>query len=396
MRILFVIDSLGSSGKERQLVEHLKGLKTVPFVKFRVILLSYLIHYESVRAMNIPITSLKRKFKKDPIILLKLYSICREFQPDIISSWERMCSIYALPIAKITGAKFINGIIRNAPSHLKKYNSRWIIEKLTFPLSDAIVANSKAGLKKYGVHSRRGYYVHNGFDLTRTKDASSPDSIRKKYQITTPFVVGMIGGFNKRKDFQSFIKAAVIINSKRDDVTFLAIGDGSNAVGDINKSTFEKCRELVKTSHVSRIQFTGKITNVEEIIPALNIGVLLTNQKKHGEGISNSIMEYMAFGKPVIATKGGGTPEIVKDRITGFLIPNGDISGIVSKIEFLLDRPEIAKEMGAKGKVVLQKYFNLDKMTENYLRLYRKLLNGRSGIRTNYCQLPHSAIENEL
>ena len=68
-------------------------------------------------------------------------------------------------------------------------------------------------------------------------------------------------------------------------------------------------QESVPVHLKDKIIFLGKIANVENIINIFDIGILITNSKVHGEGVSNSIIEYMALGKPVIATRGGGTDQ---------------------------------------------------------------------------------------
>ena len=106
----------------------------------------------------------------------------------------------------------------------------------------------------------------------------------------------------------------------------------------------------------------------------LNIGVLLSNMSCHGEGISNSIMEYMALEKPVIATDGGGTKELVIHGENGFLIKEKNIKILVEKIEYFIDNPKQACEMGKKGKNRLEKYFSIKRMVDETFQLYTDLL----------------------
>src|SRR5262249_16038980 len=88
------------------------------------------------------------------------------------------------------------------------------------------------------------------------------------------------------------------------------------------------------------------------------------------EGLSNSIMEYMALGKPVVATDGGGTRELVVDGETGFLVPPGTPSALVAKIEYLLANPDIAKRMGEAGEARLRREFSIMRMVEETVKLY--------------------------
>ena len=101
-----------------------------------------------------------------------------------------------------------------------------------------------------------------------------------------------------------------------------------------------------------------------------DIGVLLSNPDIHGEGISNSIMEYMALGKPVIASIGGGTSEIVLDGETGFLIEPKNPKQLAERIDYLLSNQTVAKKMGESGRKRIQQHFSLDKMVNETYNLY--------------------------
>ncbi|MCF6296596.1 MAG: glycosyltransferase [Flavobacteriaceae bacterium] len=91
------------------------------------------------------------------------------------------------------------------------------------------------------------------------------------------------------------------------------------------------------------------------------------------EGISNAIIEYMVFEKPVIASDGGGTNELVIDGNNGFLVEQQNIEQLVEKIEYLLENPKIASEMGKKGRIRIEKHFSIDTMIKQTVKLYEKI-----------------------
>ena len=107
MRILFFIGSLGAGGTEKRLITLLKGLESVRHIRSELVVTSKNIHYNEVEDLNINIHFLLRKIKKDPTIYLKLFKVCKEFQPDIIHTWCPMSSVYAMPISNILGIKLI-------------------------------------------------------------------------------------------------------------------------------------------------------------------------------------------------------------------------------------------------------------------------------------------------
>ena len=120
------------------------------------------------------------------------------------------------------------------------------------------------------------------------------------------------------------------------------------------------------------------IPQIESVVQIFDVGVLSTNTKVHGEGVSNAIMEYMALGKPVVATNGGGTPEILLDGETGYLVAPFTPIVMAEKIQYLLSHPEVANHMGTIGKQRIRSQFSLSGMAESYIELYHRLTAGKS------------------
>ena len=364
IKILHFIDSLRAGGKERQLVELLKGLSAYKEIVCELAIMSEDIQYDAVNNLDIQKHYLIRKNKKDPRILVKLYKLCKEFKPDIIHSWDSMTSVYAVPVAKMLGIKLINGMIRDS-SPFKLFSKSCIRSKITFPFSDVILANSNAGLKAYNAPMHKSACIYNGFDFNRIRNLQDENTVRRKFNIDTEKVVGMVATFSDNKDYETYILAAKMILEKRNNVTFLAIGGGEN---------LEKCKKMAEGGFRVKIIFPGSQEDVESIINIFDVGVLSTNIKIHREGISNSIMEYMALGKPVVATDGGGTGEIVVDKQTGYLVPFVSPDILANKVEYLLEHHETAKQMGNAGKKRLSEVFSLDRMTKKFAELYEVVL----------------------
>jgi glycosyltransferase involved in cell wall biosynthesis len=362
MKILFFIDSLCAGGKERRLVELLKILSQQKDIHSEVVVMEREIHYKEIFNLNLKIHYLIRKYKKDPSILFKLYNLCKENRPDIIHCWGTMPAIYAIPISKLLKIKTINSIITSAPTKLNM--KQFIHSRLLYPFSDIILSNSLAGLKAYSAPSHKSKCIYNGFNFERCNNLDSPDSVRIKFNISTKYVVGMVGAFEDRKDYHTFISTALEIVKKRKDVSFIAVGGGTN---------LEKFRSMVPVNLHRRIIFTGKQSNIESIVNIFDIGILVSEQDVHGEGISNSILEYMAFCKPVIATSGGGNAEIILDDTTGYLITQNNIRQLIEKIEYLLSNDEKRVDMGTSGAQRVKDVFGIDKMIYNFTKLYNEV-----------------------
>jgi glycosyltransferase involved in cell wall biosynthesis len=368
MKICYICGSLELAGKERQTFELIKSLIKKGFVKPEQILIiaqnKNCEMYNEFIGLGVKFKNIISSFKKDFSIIWKTNKILKEFNPDIVHSYASFPYASFALLKFFRKYSFINGYIRDAISGKKTPLKNRILNKINNHFADIIIANSNAGLIAYKAPKKKSIVIHNGFDHERIKNLENKKSIKTKFKITTPHVVGMVARFCKRKDFTTFIKTAQEIIKKRKDITFLAIGDGP---------TLEQTKQLIKEEEEKHIKFLGLQTKVEPIINIFDIGILATNTKNHQEGISNSIMEYMALKKPVIATRGGGTSELVLNNITGFIIQPFNQQEMQEKIEFLLVNQDIAEQIGQKGKERIQQEFNIEKMTNYYLEIYNQL-----------------------
>ena len=360
MKILYVIDALGAGGAERRFVQLIKGLDRKRFAAM-VVLLTGIVHYNEIYGLGAEIVTLERKVKKDPFVFLHLFTICRRWKPDIVHAWGSMSAVYAGPVAKMLGTRLINAQIADAPA--RPSAKQRIRSMFTFPFSDIIQSNSRAGLESYNVPQRKRSVVHNGFDFERLRDLKDLDAVRAELGIRTRYVAGMVAGFRYHKDYESLVRAAKKITGQRDDITFVCVGGGPE---------LERIKALAEG--LDRIIFTGKRSDVESIINVFDVGILLTDLERHGEGISNSIMEYMAAGKPVIATDGGGTRELVNEGETGFLVPQKSPDLLAAKIGQLLDDDRLREAMGTRGRERIRSEFSIAAMVAGHASVYEKLL----------------------
>ncbi len=354
MRILFFIEGLGSGGKERRLVELIKGLSNVPNFEMELVITKDNIHYKSIFNTGIMIHyTIRKNLKKDPRIFRKFYRIAKKFNPDVIHVWGNLAAIYAIPTKIFLKIPMINNQITDAP--LKVYNS-FKGHNLTFPFSDLIIANSFAGIKTYNAPIKKSIVIYNGFDFNRLNNIKDKSLIREKYNIKTNYVVGMVASFNSKKDYDSYLKVANLILNKNEDVTFVCIGSGDYSIHS----------QKVKIENKAKILFLGRLQNVEDVMNLCDIGVLTT----YTEGISNAILEFMALKKPVVVAGEGGCSELIEDGNNGYLLNSKDINGLEKKINSILDDKNLAKEFGSNSFEIVKNKFNIKKMITKYIKVY--------------------------
>lgn len=360
MKLLSVIDTLGAGGKERRFTELMKALSNQPGLEIRLVVMSHTIHYTEICDLGLEITSIIRKTRKDLSVFGQFKSIIERERPDVVHCWESMTAVYLAPVCLVTGCPLINGMVTNVPMNRKILNHHWLRARLTFPLSKVIVSNSQAGLRAYGVPGHKGIVIYNGFDFSRLEGLKETGVVRAELGITTRYVVGMVASFCKQKDYPTYYSAARQLLNKRGDITFVAVGSETDSQESIG---------LVDESLRKNFRFLGRKSAVESYINAMDVCVLAT----YTEGISNSIMEYMALGKPVVATVGGGTEELVLSDTTGFLVKPSDPDMMADRIEKLIDDSELRSRLGNRGKERIKARFSIDRMVADYLNLYSRI-----------------------
>jgi len=365
MNIFFVIDSLGKGGVERRMLELIKHMTRSTNYNVTLVCLDDYIEYPEVHKLPINFVTLKRASKKDLTIFTKLYKLVKVNKPVVIHSWSSMSNIYIMPVAKLLGIRFVTSAIADSPNNLTLRNQPYLRAKIVFPFADRITSNSLAGLYAYGAPMRKSRCIYNGFDDKRIISLEDPHTLKQQIGIKNEMVIGMVAGFEERKDYATLIEAAKKVIAEDNNCVFLLLGGGPLK---------EAMMKQVPPGLQEKIRFLGKINNVESYINIFDIAVLCTNSTVHQEGISNAILEYMALSKPVIATAGGGTDEIVVDNKTGFLIPSHDAEILVEKIKILAEQPGLRRQFGEAGRERISSSFTIDKMCSQFYALYEELV----------------------
>lgn len=362
LKILMITDNLACGGKERRLISLLKYFSKMYFIEVDLVLIDNERFYNDLPVHPKQIHILGRKRKHDLSIFTKIYNLVKQIDPALIHSWGSMPTIYSLPAVKLLSKKILNAEIVNAPQSISF--EQFLRTKVSFKLSDLIASNSNAGIKSYNAPIDKSICIYNGFDFDRLDNIENKELVREKFNIQTKYVVGMVGAVLPKKDYITFLIAAMDLCRIREDISFIVVGDGEMLF---------HYKEMTK--NYNNIIYTGNQHDVESIINIFDVGVLCTNSMIHGEGISNSIIEYMALGKPVIATAGGGTSEIIQDQVNGFICKPRTPNEIKNKILFLLENQALAEKIGLKNRQLIEEKFSIKSMAENTIRTYERLLN---------------------
>lgn len=357
MKILFAIDSLHRGGKERQFIELVKGINASCDFEIQLIVFSQDTQFNEVYDLGIKVNIVPRQTLNNLAVFPWVFKIVRDFRPDLVHSWHPMVSFYLLFYKPIFRFKFIEGSIRSAPPTRLIPKSELIIVRISALFAVRIVSNTAAGLESYKIKKKK-LVIHNGFDLNRSR--IEPGSKELFGDIQQSFKVGMVGNFTEYKDYDTFFAAAVEISQKHPGIVFIAVGEGPTFGSFITK--YQNHKNFI---------FTGAQNQVEPYINSFDICILCSTGV--GEGISNSILEYMAFKKPVIALDCPGNREVIEEEVSGLFYRLRDPLSLASQIERLIAEPKLREKLGEAGYQTLKTRFSFDTMIEKYGLLFKEV-----------------------
>jgi glycosyltransferase involved in cell wall biosynthesis len=241
------------------------------------------------------------------------------------------------------------------------------VQKQVCRLADCVLVNADAirhWLIEQGYAAEKIHVIRNGIVPPKPVGQEAAARVRRELGVTADVpLIGVLSRLNKMKGIEHFLEAAAAMG--RRDPRFLIIGDGGH------RKELEKYAAGLGLGE--RVLFTGFRNDVSDVLAALDISVL----PSLSEGLSNSLLESMGAGLPVIATNVGGNPEAVEDGVTGIIVPPGDAGALARGMTLLLEDPERAAEFGEAARRRVAQRFSIEQMVRETEALYLRLLERR-------------------
>ena len=362
MKIVHIIQRFGGGGRERRMVQLVRELSRYSYVEQAAIVYFASVQYKEVEQsrLKVYVMTTKGHFKRAK----QMASFIKEFKPDIVHSWvDTPLELFMMPLLKRKyNYHYLAGFVADG-NKIKHFSIRGWAIRFTFMFADAIVSNSYAGLKAKKASSKKSYVIYNGFDFNRFPPYIDREGKRKELGIKAKYIVSMIARMTRAKDWQSFVDIAEMAEADKLDVFFLAVGEGD---------MLQHYKTEAVNRGVKNIRFLGRRSDIEELLKITDVSMLFTSEV-HAEGVSNSIMEAMAAGLPVIATEGGGTTEIITDGLNGYIIPLHDKMKAYKLMKNLLVDKSQCHFIGCMAEKHIRENFQLSHMGNEYIALYNKL-----------------------
>jgi glycosyltransferase involved in cell wall biosynthesis len=354
--ILIVVDGLPLGGTERQVVELLCGLRRHGrYAAALAVLDPGGFFGGAAAAAAADNVDVRRRARYDVTVAQTLWSYARRTQARAIHAIGWMSGLAALGAARAARIPIINGSIRSAPAVFgwRDRVSRWCAAH-----SDRIIANSRGGLIAFGLaDDPRSHVIPNGIDVDRLQSIDT--SVRSRPTIC------MVANFNLWKDHETLIRAMPVILADLPDAELVLVG--------FDRGTLSRAQTLIRELGLeSSVMIAGNCVEPERIVAASHVAVLAS----HVEGCSTSMLEYMALGKPIVASDTcGDVADLVRDAHAGFIYPHLSVGAAAHAVVTLLRDADLARRMGVAARQQAAA-FTLERMVDAYEAVYEEVLKG--------------------
>lgn len=313
------------------------------------------------RANRLPLAQLRR--------LWQVRRHVRAREPDVVHTYFFWPIIYGRLLKRMG---LIRHLVENREDqgfNLSPWNYRML--KATSGVPDQVICVSEAVrqvvLEREGMQEKRTVVIHNGVELPEaTCSAAQLCEVRKELGFSSAhWIVGMVANLNRAvKGVGYFVEAMPLILEEVPEARFVILGEGPEEA-----SLRSRAREL---GVENRVVFAGFRPDIERFYPVMDVSVLTSLS----EGLSMTVLESMSFGLPVVATRVGGNPEIVRDGESGFLVPPRDPAAFARRVVELLSNPGLREGMGRAGRRVVEREFTLSATAARYEEVYEEVSKG--------------------
>lgn len=330
--------------------------------------------YREMAGASVPCLELHKRAGKDWGCYLRFWKTLRDLRPDVVHSYN-IGTLDLAPVAKLAGVRHVihaergrdisdplgrNRRYRRLRRWVSPFIARWV------PVSHDLEAWLTADV---GIDRSRVSCIPNGIDVRRYAGRATPADARPLTRDFAPpgtLLVMNVGRLDAIKDQRGLIDAFDRLRKRDDraaaDLRLAIVGEGSE------RAPLE--RQVSRLGLASCVRLLGNRDDVPALLAEAAIFVL----SSVGEGMPGAILEAMASSLPVVATRVGGTGELVVDGETGTLVAPSDPEALAASLDAYVRDPGLRQEHGKAGRARAESRFSLDSMVSAYVALYDGLL----------------------
>lgn len=365
LKLMLLIPTLDASGAEKQLTLLACGLPHDEFDVHVVALTRGGPFADELQRHGVRVSVLGKRWKFDPIALWRLRRLIRSERPDVLHTWLFAANAYGRLVCGRRMAHRPQLIVSERCVDVWKAGWQLWLDQRLIARTDRLIGNSPAVAEFYrslGVPAERITVIPNGVAVPEPVPFDR-SALRAELEIPANApVIGFVGRLAKQKRVDDLIYAMALVAILRPEAFFLLVGDGPD-----RDSLMKFARDINIDHH---IRFVGHRADVERLLRAMDVFWIASDF----EGQSNSVMEAMAAGLPVIASDIPANRELVVDGQTGFLVKVGDRVGFQQFADRLFADRELATRLGQAGRERMRQHFTIERMVAAHATLYREAL----------------------
>jgi glycosyltransferase involved in cell wall biosynthesis len=367
IKILYVFAALPVGGAEQVLVIELQGLDKTRFTPMVCVISEKGPVGEIIEKMGIPVMPLHRMKKNrfDHRIIREIKEIILREKISLVHTHLYDGGKYGRMAARMAGVPGIIHTVHNI--YVKRRTKYHLINWALSFFTDRIIAVSgavKESLIRYDrIKPEKVQVIYNGIDFQKFNDHVSSREVRSELGIKPEdFVIGVIARLEEQKGHRYLLEALAQKPELLVPFKILIIGDGK-----LRPALEEESRKRGLSSHVL---FLGTRKPISPMLKAMDLFLL----PSLWEGFSMAILEALAAGVPVIATRVGGAEEVITSGEDGFLIPPGDVQSLAEALLDAFSHRDKYLEMARKGKERVHQNFSKERHVDALQRLYWQIL----------------------
>lgn len=379
LRVLHVVNSFGVGGTERGILKLMEGLDRWSFEQRICAIRGTDPKLEESPAVRGKVFSVGAKPRGFQFLPFRLMQLMKKYKPHIVHSrnWGAIEAVLAgrmarIPVVIHSEHGYEIDMLSGLPLR------RRLLRRAVYSMCDSVFTVTR-DLRKYHseqswVSTERLRVIPNGVDTRLfAPDDLTRSQVRRRLDFSPESIVlGSVGRMVPIKGHHTLLRAAERLIQRGFDVRVLLVGDGSE---------LERHRQFAESSAAlnGRLTLVGTSFDVRELYQSMDIFVL----PSICEGMSNTLLEAMSSGLPCVATDVGGNPELVADSRWGFLFTPEDVSGLTELLQRLVREPELRARFVAAGRAEVLSRFSLDRMLDEYTKLYFDLATRRGIFQKN-------------
>jgi glycosyltransferase involved in cell wall biosynthesis len=320
--------------------------------------------------------SLRKKEGVHPGLVFTLAGILRRERVDIVHSHNWPTFFHTVLAAKLARVPVIvhgeHG--RESQEVDRKWKSR-LARKFLYARTDQVVTVAQdlkdIVVREFGVPPGKVKVIPNGVDLDKFENLPEAAALREKFGLPKEGpLIGTIAHLRPVKDMPTLFRAFAAVFRKRRDACLVVAGTAEAPDDPVHREVERLIREGGLEGNV---RFLGQTAEAPALLSILSVYV----NSSLTEGMSNTILEAMAAGVPVVATSVGGNPELVRDGENGYLFPARDDGTCALKILQLLENPGLGRDMGRRSRARVLEKHSFARMIRENEDMYRTLASGR-------------------